>query len=164
MEGASYWPVVWLLGIMGLFVTMLSNLVKHVIRPPGWRPSPADPAASQARRWSRAGLSRRLQGEGANQDLTSVLCLSWVIGTCVAAVLQADIVEILRNPDAPALFFGVTEDGQGGNSPAGAAAIRRWPVIRYAITGAALAYISKFWNDLFDILYDAKRWLRKKAA
>ena len=31
------------------------------------------------------------------------------------------------------------------------------------VTGFVLAFIAKFWNDLFDIIYEFKRWLRGKA-
>ena len=31
------------------------------------------------------------------------------------------------------------------------------------VTGAVLAFVAKFWNDVFDILYEFKRWLRGHA-
>jgi hypothetical protein len=31
------------------------------------------------------------------------------------------------------------------------------------VTGVVLAFLSKLWNDVFDIIYEFKRWLRGKA-
>lgn len=36
-------------------------------------------------------------------------------------------------------------------------------VIGILITGVVIAFLSKVWNDIFDVLYEFKRWLRGKA-
>jgi hypothetical protein len=74
-----------------------------------------------------------------------------LIGVILAAVARLNILAMLRT--APAFdsylnFYGMdlVDD-----------------VIGILVTGVVLAFLSKFWNDLFDLLFELKRLVRGKA-
>ena len=74
-----------------------------------------------------------------------------IIGVILAAVARLNIIAMLRT--APAFdsylnFYGVdiVDD-----------------VIGIVVTGVVLGFLSKFWNDLFDLLFELKRLVRGKA-
>jgi hypothetical protein len=74
-----------------------------------------------------------------------------LIGVILSAVARLNILAMLRT--APAFdsylgFYGmdIVDD-----------------VIGILVTGVVLAFLSKFWNDLFDLLYELKRLVRGKA-
>jgi hypothetical protein len=74
-----------------------------------------------------------------------------IIGVILAAVARLNIIAMLRT--APAFdsylnFYGVdiVDD-----------------LIGILVTGVVLGFLSKFWNDLFDLLFELKRFVRGKA-
>jgi hypothetical protein len=74
-----------------------------------------------------------------------------VIGVILAAVARLNILAMLRTApafDSYLTFYGIdiVDD-----------------VIGVLVTGVVLAFLSKFWNDLFDLLFELKRFVRGKA-
>lgn len=74
-----------------------------------------------------------------------------LIGVVIAALARINVVAMLRGQPAFSSylhFYGVdlVDD-----------------VIGVLVTGVALAFLSKFWNDLFDLLFELKRLVRGKA-
>lgn len=90
-----------------------------------------------------------LTGRFAN--MRTLYARSVLIGVIVAALARINVLAMLR--DTPAFdsylgFYGVdlVDDAIG-----------------VLLTGMVLALFAKLWNDLFDILYEFKRYLRGKA-
>lgn len=77
---------------------------------------------------------------------------SMLIGVIVAAVARINVISMLRSGGAFNSYL---------SSVNGVDLID--DVVGVLITGAVLALLAKLWNDLFDILYEVKRWLRGKA-
>jgi hypothetical protein len=74
-----------------------------------------------------------------------------VIGVILAAVARLNILAMLRTApafDSYLTFYGIdiVDD-----------------LIGVLVTGVVLAFLSKFWNDLFDLLFELKRFVRGKA-
>ena len=74
-----------------------------------------------------------------------------IIGVILAAVTRINVLAMLRTApafDSYLLFPGmdIVDD-----------------VIGILVTGVVLAFLSKFWNDLFDLLFEFKRFIRGKA-
>lgn len=74
-----------------------------------------------------------------------------VIGVVVAALARINVIAMLRGQPAFSAylnFYGMdlVDD-----------------VVGVLVTGVALAFLSKFWNDLFDLLFELKRLVRGKA-
>jgi len=74
-----------------------------------------------------------------------------LIGVVIAALARINVVAMLRGQPAFSgylNFYGVdlVDDAVG-----------------VLVTGVALAFLSKFWNDFFDLLFELKRFVRGKA-
>ena len=74
-----------------------------------------------------------------------------VIGVVLAAIARLNIIAMLRT--APAFDSYLTFPGIDIADD----------VIGVLFTGVVLGFLSKFWNDLFDLLFEAKRFMRGKA-
>ncbi|HEX5130937.1 MAG TPA: hypothetical protein VFX92_00470 [Candidatus Krumholzibacteria bacterium] len=90
-----------------------------------------------------------LTGRFAN--MRTLYARSVIIGVIVAALARINVLAMLRG--APAFdsylsFYGmdIVDD-----------------VVGILLTGMVLALFAKLWNDLFDILYEFKRFMRGKA-
>ena len=128
--------VVWLLLILGSVVAVLTN---------AWRHGNID-----------------LTGKDAN--MRGVYARSIVIGVAVCALLRANLIDIVRNPDGPGLFIGWLNSPWNSSAPlVDQIAFVFEEVVGIIITGVVLAFAAKFWNDSFDIMYEFKRWLRGHA-
>lgn len=136
MTSGSLGSVFWLLGALSIAVTILTNYVRH-------RPS-----------------FKHLRDASANKHMGGIYRLTILWGVSVALVLRANIIEILKNPEGPALFFSWTNveftEPLYFSIPE--------EVFGIVITGLVLAFLTKFWNDVFDIIYEVKRWLRGHAS
>jgi|GEM_PF-1277401 len=136
MDIASFRSVLAMLGVLGMFVSVVTNI---------WRYNNLD-----------------LSGRWAN--LRGVYARSITVGIVLATLLRANIIDILQNPEGPAMMLGwfaaPWADGAGNAEKIGAILYELFGVI---VTGVVLAFLSKAWNDLFDILYEFKRWLRGRA-
>ena len=74
-----------------------------------------------------------------------------IIGVILAAVARLNIIAMLRTApafDSYLTFYGIDLFDD---------------VIGILVTGVALGFLSKFWNDLFDLLFEFKRFMRGKA-
>lgn len=88
---------------------------------------------------------------GRYANMRKIYARAAIIGIILAAVARLNILAMLRT--APAFdsylnFYGmdIVDD-----------------VIGVVVTGVVLGFLSKFWNDLFDLLYELKRFVRGKA-
>lgn len=133
MIDQSFAPVIWLLVVLSLFVTYVTNLLRRT-----------DP---------------RLAGELAARDhIGKIYVIAGTVGTLLALVLHADILAIVKNPEGPALFLG----WRAWQDETGLEVL--YSILGAAVTGAVLAFLSKIWNDLFDLVHQAKRWARARAS
>ena len=130
MNDVSYTPVIWVLGIMSIFVTIVVDLIKTV-----WRKDRHK--AADSRRNFLVYLS------------------SIVIGIGVASALRASVFEILKNPENPALFLGWSNESDGAELLW--VSEQSWGIL---ITGFILGFLSRAWSDLFKILNEVKYWIR----
>ncbi len=88
---------------------------------------------------------------GRNANMRTLYLRSIILGVVVAALARINVVSMLR---VEAAFDGwivfpeldLVDD-----------------VVGILISGVVIAFLSKLWNDLFDIIYEFKRWLRGKA-
>lgn len=74
-----------------------------------------------------------------------------IIGVIIAAVARLNIIAMLRTApafDSYLTFYGIDIFDD---------------VIGILVTGVALGFLSKLWNDLFDLLFEFKRFVRGKA-
>ena len=74
-----------------------------------------------------------------------------MIGVILAAVARLNIIAMLRTApafDSYLTFYGIdiVDD-----------------IVGVLVTGVVLGFLSKFWNDLFDLLFELKRLVRGKA-
>jgi hypothetical protein len=74
-----------------------------------------------------------------------------LIGVVIAVLARLNIIAMLRSAPAFDSYVGfypmdIVDD-----------------VIGVLITGVVIGYLSKFWNDFFDLLYEFKRFVRGKA-
>jgi len=74
-----------------------------------------------------------------------------LIGVVLAAVARLNVLAMLRTTPAFDSYLGISGIDILDD------------VVGVLVTGVALAFLSKFWNDAFDILYEFKRFLRGKA-
>lgn len=90
-----------------------------------------------------------LTGRFAN--MRTLYARSVLIGVIVAALARINVLDMLRGTPAFSDYLGfygvdLVDDAIG-----------------VLLTGMVLAMFAKLWNDLFDILYEFKRFLRGKA-
>lgn len=90
-----------------------------------------------------------LTGRFAN--MRTLYARSVLIGVIVAALARINVLDMLRGTPAFSSYLGfygldLVDDAIG-----------------VLLTGMVLAMFAKLWNDLFDILYEFKRFLRGKA-
>jgi len=88
---------------------------------------------------------------GRHANMRTIYLRAIMLGVVVAALARINVVAMLRDQaafDGYLVFphMELVDD-----------------VIGVLITGVVLAFLSKLWNDLFDVLYEFKRWLRGKA-
>jgi hypothetical protein len=88
---------------------------------------------------------------GRHANMRTIYARASLIGVILAAVTRLNILAMLRIApafDSYLTFYGVDilDD-----------------VIGVLFTGVVLGFLSKFWNDLFDLLYESKRFMRGKA-
>jgi hypothetical protein len=88
---------------------------------------------------------------GRYANMRTLYARSVIIGVIVAALGRINVLAMLR--DTPAFqsylgFYGVDLVDE---------------VIGVLLTGVVLALFAKLWNDLFDVLYEFKRFMRGKA-
>jgi hypothetical protein len=128
-EAISYVPAMVMLVTLSIFVTILTNLLRQ-----------------------RERLHLRHEEAAKRMWLIYLFTLGFGIG--LAALLQASIFDILKNPDNPAIFFS-------SHPPRGSSGMSvLWHWLGIIVTGTLLAFLSRFWNDVFDMIYEVKRWLR----
>ena len=127
-ETVSYVPAMVMLVTLSIFVTILTTLLRH---------------------WQRLHLRR----EEAKDRMWLIYVITLGLGIGLAALLQASIFDILKNPDNPAIFFSQWMGLSSGIS-------LLWHWLGILVTGTLLAFLSRFWNDIFDMIYEVKRWLR----
>ncbi|MBT4097476.1 MAG: hypothetical protein HOM68_22140 [Gemmatimonadetes bacterium] len=133
MTGASYIPVIWLLAVLSIFVTILLDLFKK-------RQVEKDDLI-------QATIEDRTQAFSQRAVL---------IGIVLAFLVRANIFEILKNPETPALFLGWRN-----------AEFSWWgleQILGCAVTGCLLAFLSRFWNEFFKILSGLKYLIRSKSG
>lgn len=90
-----------------------------------------------------------LTGRFAN--MRTLYARSVLIGVIVAALARINVLDMLRGTpafDSYLVFYGVDIVDEA---------------VGVLLTGMVLALFAKLWNDLFDILYEFKRFLRGKA-
>ena len=88
---------------------------------------------------------------GKHANMRTLYLRSVILGVVVAAIARINVVAMLRGQPAFSSylhFYGVdlVDDAIG-----------------VLVTGVVLAFLSKFWNDLFDLLFELKRLVRGKA-
>ena len=88
---------------------------------------------------------------GRHANMRTLYLRSIVMGIVVAALARINVVAMLREQAA---FDGWIVFPQMDLID---------DVIGILITGVVIAFLSKIWNDLFDVVYEFKRWLRGKA-
>jgi len=88
---------------------------------------------------------------GKHANMRTLYLRSVILGVVVAAIARINVVAMLRDRASfdPWLTFPQMELVDD--------------IIGVLITGVVIAFMSKLWNDLFDVLYEFKRWLRGKA-
>lgn len=136
MDYASFRSVLAMLSVLGMFVAIVTNI---------WRYGNID-----------------LTGRWAN--MRGIYGRAIAVGVVLAALLRANIIDILQNPEGPALMLGWLGAPWGQHAgPVEKIVGVVEEVFGILVTGVVLAFIAKFWNDLFDIIFEFKRWLRGKA-
>lgn len=88
---------------------------------------------------------------GRHANMRTLYLRSIALGVAVAALARINVVAMLRDQAA---FEGYLVFPQMDLVD---------DVIGILITGVVIAFLSKVWNDIFDVLYEFKRWLRGKA-
>jgi len=88
---------------------------------------------------------------GRYANMRTIYGRGMIIGVVIAALARINVVAMLRGQPAFSSylhFYGVdlVDDAIG-----------------VLVTGVVLAFLSKFWNDLFDLLFELKRLVRGKA-
>ena len=88
---------------------------------------------------------------GRHANMRTIYARASLIGVILAVVTRLNILAMLRIApafDSYLTFYGVDilDD-----------------VIGVLFTGVVLGFLSKFWNDLFDLLFETKRFMRGKA-
>ncbi|MCI0451118.1 MAG: hypothetical protein L0Z51_01865 [Candidatus Latescibacteria bacterium] len=88
---------------------------------------------------------------GRHANMRTLYLRSIVLGVVVAALARINVVAMLRDQAA---FDGYLAFPQMDLVD---------DVVGILVTGVVIAFLSKLWNDLFDVLYEFKRFLRGKA-
>ena len=88
---------------------------------------------------------------GKHANLRTLYLRSIILGVVVAALARINVVAMLRDEAAFDSWITFPEIGLFDDA------------VGILITGIVIAFLSKVWNDVFDILYEFKRWLRGKA-
>lgn len=88
---------------------------------------------------------------GRHANMRTIYLRAIMLGVVVAALARINVIAMLRDQAA---FDGYLVFPQMDLVD---------DIIGVLITGVVLAFLSKLWNDLFDVLYEFKRWLRGKA-
>jgi len=88
---------------------------------------------------------------GRHANMRTLYLRSIILGVVVAALARINVVAMLRDEAA---FDGWITFPQIDLVD---------DVVGILITGIVIAFLSKVWNDVFDVLYEFKRWLRGKA-
>jgi hypothetical protein len=88
---------------------------------------------------------------GRHANMRTIYLRSIVLGVIVAALARINVVAMLRDQaafDSWLVFpqMDLVDD-----------------IVGVLVTGVVIAFLSKLWNDLFDVLYEFKRFLRGKA-
>lgn len=88
---------------------------------------------------------------GRYANMRTIYGRAMLIGVILAAVARLNILAMLRTApafDSYLTFYGadIVDD-----------------VIGILVTGVVIGFLSKFWNDLFDLLFETKRFMRGKA-
>ena len=101
---------------------------------------------------------------GKDANVRGVYARSIAIGVALAALLRANVIDIARNPDGPVVYLGWLNVPWGANAPlADKAVVVLEEVVGILVTGIVAAFVAKFLNDAFDVLYELKRWTRGHA-
>lgn len=128
--------VLWLLLILGGVVAVLTNI---------WRHGNID-----------------LTGKDAN--IRGVHWRAMAAGAVVCALLRVNLIDILQNSEGHTLYIGWMNAAWNANAPLmSQIGFVFDEVVGIAATAVVLAFVAKFWNDAFDVLYEFKRWLRGNA-
>ncbi len=136
MEAASFRSVFAMLAVLAMPVALLTHL---------WRYGDLD-----------------LTGRWAN--MRGVYGRAIAVGVVLAAILRANVIDILQNPEVPGSLLGWYQ-APWAEGAATAERIRAvvYEIVGVGVTGLVLAFLSRLWNDLFDIVYEIKRWIRGRA-
>jgi hypothetical protein len=136
MDIVSFWSVVSMLAVLSIFVTVVAKM---------WRSGNID-----------------LSGRHAN--MRGVYARSIAVGVLLAALLRANIIDILQNPGNPAVLLGWLSMPWAEYATLWEKAIGIIEeVVGVLVTGVILAFFSRMWNDVFDLLYQFQRWMKGKA-
>jgi len=128
--------VLWLLLILGGVVAVLTNM---------WRHGDID-----------------LTGKDAN--LRGVHGRAIASGVALAALVRANLIDVLRTADGASLRIGWLHSPWSASASLSNQVFHGFEEVAGIVaTGLVLAFVAKFWNDAFDVLYEFKRWLRGKA-
>jgi hypothetical protein len=88
---------------------------------------------------------------GRHANMRTMYLRAIMLGVAVAALARINVVAMLRDQAAFDVYLAFPHVELVDD------------IIGVLITGVVLAFLSKLWNDLFDVLYEFKRWLRGKA-
>jgi hypothetical protein len=136
MDMVSFRSIVAMLLVLSMFVTVITTLLRQ----------------------------GNLDLTGRYANMRRVYKRSIIVGVILAAILRANIFDILQNPESPALFLGWLSLPWGeyaGITEKVIGIIEEFAGI--LVTGVVLAFVSRFWNELMDIMFEFKRWMRGKA-
>lgn len=93
-----------------------------------------------------------------------------VIGILLAALVKADLFEIMTHLDSPWETLGwvrVTGSGWSGVPATSNVGTALYALVGSAITGVALGFGSKFWHECLDIVFEVRnlaKELRERKA
>ncbi len=136
MDMVSFRSVVAMLMVLSMFVTVITTLLRQ----------------------------GNLDLTGRYANMRRVYKRSIIVGVILAAILRANIFDILQNPESPALFLGWLSLPWGeyaGITEKVIGIVEEFAGI--LVTGVVLAFLSRFWNELIDSMFEFKRWMRGKA-
>ncbi len=88
---------------------------------------------------------------GRHANMRTLYLRSIILGVVVAALARINVVAMLRDEAAFDGWIAFPQIDLVDD------------VVGILITGIVIAFLSKVWNDVFDVLYEFKRWLRGKA-
>ena len=88
---------------------------------------------------------------GRYANMRTIYLRAIAIGVVLAVVARLNILAMLRTVPAFDSYLGFTGSDIADE------------VIGIIVTGTVIGFLSKFWNDLFDLLFETKRYMRGKA-